>query len=67
MAHMELELARDRQRKLLAEAELRRECRMALARDRIARQAARAERRTANHAGEAARLRARLADMEAGS
>jgi hypothetical protein len=64
MAHMQLDLARHQQQVLLADAEQWREGHRAMVRGRVARQAARAERRTANHAGEAARLRARLAELE---
>ena len=66
MAHVQLELARDRQRRMLAAAAQQREGYRALAHGRIVRQAERAERRTRTHAGEAERLRARIAEIEAG-
>jgi hypothetical protein len=65
MTH-ELELARERQRLILANAAQRREGRRALAHGRLIRQAERAERRLLVHADESGRLRARIAELESG-
>jgi hypothetical protein len=65
MAHVQLELARDRHQGMQAAAAQHREGSRALARGRVVRQAERAERRTLSHADEADRLRARIAEMEA--
>jgi hypothetical protein len=66
MAHMELELAQDRQRSLLAAAAQRTEARRALIHNRTVRQAERAERKTLCHAQTATQLRARIAELEVG-
>jgi hypothetical protein len=66
MTHVELALARDRQESLHAAAELHREGRRAATHSRLVRQARRAERRRLSHADEAGRLRARIAQLEAG-
>ena len=67
MAHVELELVRDRHRSMQAAVALQREGRRAQAHARFVRQAARAERRKLNHAEEARRLRAMIAELEIGS
>ncbi|HXW46713.1 MAG TPA: hypothetical protein VEL03_18125 [Streptosporangiaceae bacterium] len=66
MKHVQLELARDQQRSLRAAAVSEREGRQARLHNRLVRQAARAERRRLSHADESGRLRALIADMEAG-
>jgi hypothetical protein len=66
MAHVQLELARDRQQSMQAAAAVHHEGRKALVHSRILRQAERAERRRLSHAKEAHRLRAMIADLEAG-
>jgi hypothetical protein len=66
MRHVQLELARDQQRTLWTAAALEREARQARMHNRLVRQARRAERRWLSHADESGRLRALIADMEAG-
>jgi hypothetical protein len=66
MAQVELELARNRQRDLRDSVALQRDGRRALAHGRLVRQARRAERALLDRADEAGRLRARIAEMEAG-
>jgi hypothetical protein len=74
MTHVGQELARDRQRTLLAVAAAQRDGQRAWLHGRITRQAERAERRQHSHADqafrladEADRLRAKLAEIESGS
>ena len=74
MTHVEQELVRDRQRTLLAAAAAQRDGQRAWLHGRIARRAERTERRQQTVADqafrladEADRLRARLAEIEAGS
>jgi len=66
MAHVELELARDRHRNMQAAAALHRDARRAQAHGRMVRQAERAERRKLSHAAQAVRLRALIAELETG-
>jgi hypothetical protein len=63
----QMEMAQDRMRSLRAEAAIQRDIRRARAHGRMLRQARRAECRTASHAEEASRLRAKLAAIEAGT
>jgi len=74
MTHVGQELARDRQRTLLAVAAAQRDGQRARLHGRIARRAERTERRQHSHADqafrladEADRLRAKLAEIESGS
>lgn len=67
MTHMEMELARDRQRSLLAAAAAQRDSQRATRHGRIIRRAERAERLQHSHRDRAARLRARLDLIESGS
>jgi len=74
MTHVEQELARERQRTLLAVAAAQRDGQRAWLHGRISRRAERAERRQHDladqafrMADEAERLRARLAEIESGS
>jgi hypothetical protein len=64
MAHVQLELVRDRHRTMLAAAAAEREGRQALHYRRVARQARRAERRQLDQADQVMRLRARLSQLE---
>jgi hypothetical protein len=64
MAHVQAELARDRQQTLLAMAEAERDGRRAWIHDRIERRAQRAERLQTRRADQAARLRAALEQLE---
>ena len=64
MAHVQAELARERQRSLLAAAAAQREGRRAWTHDRLTRRAERAERRQTRQASQAARLRAVLEQLE---
>jgi hypothetical protein len=64
MAHVQVELARDRQQGLLAVAAAQRDGQRAWMHDRIARRAERAERRQARRANQAAQLRATLDQLE---
>ncbi len=64
MAPLQLELAREHQRNLLATADAEREANRARLHRRITRRAERAERRQLSHRDEAIRLRARLADLQ---
>jgi hypothetical protein len=64
MAHVQTELARDRQRSLLAAAEAQRDGQRAWMHDRMARRAQRAERRQTRQADQAARWRAALEQLE---
>jgi hypothetical protein len=66
MAHVELELVRDRLQGLQAAAALHNEARRALIHSRTVRQAERAERKTLCHEQNARRLRARIAELEVG-
>jgi hypothetical protein len=66
MAQMELELARNRHQSMQTAAALHRDGQRAAIHGRLVRQARRAERRTLSHADEAERLRARIAEIEAG-
>ena len=66
MKHVQLELARDQQRSLRAAAASERDGRQARLHNRLVRQAQRAERRWLSQADESGRLRALIADMEAG-
>jgi hypothetical protein len=66
MAQVELQLARDRHQSMQTAAALRRDGQRAAIHGRLVRQARRAERRRLSQADEAARLRARLAEIEAG-
>jgi hypothetical protein len=73
MAHVQTQVARDRQRWMLATAKSERDGKRASVHGRIVRQAERAERRAMSladramsHADEAERLRARLSDIETG-
>ena len=65
MAH-ELELARERQQTMLGLAARHREQQRALQHGRLLKQARRAERRLLTHADTTGRLRARIAELEAG-
>lgn len=72
MAHVQTDVARDRQRGMLAAAAAERDGRRAWMHSRIVRQVERAERRAMSHADramshadQAERLRARLTEMEA--
>jgi hypothetical protein len=67
MAHGVLQLARDRNESMQAAASIRREGQLAAAHSRLVRQARRAELATISHADEARRLRARIAQIEAGN
>jgi hypothetical protein len=60
MTHMQVELARDRQRSLLRDGAAERDLRIARLQSRIVRQARRAEQRQLSHAHQAARLTAQL-------
>jgi hypothetical protein len=60
MTHVQAELARDRQRRLLSEAAAERDLRIVRLQSRIVRQARRAEQRQLSQAHQAARLRAQL-------
>jgi hypothetical protein len=66
MSHIypELELARERQRSLLALAAAQRDARRAQLHTRMLRQAERAERRQLSQRDQAIRLRARLDELE---
>jgi hypothetical protein len=64
MEHVLVELARDRQRGILARAEAERDGRRARQYSRVCRLAERADRRLANHWNQAARLRAHLRELE---
>jgi len=64
MAHVQTELARERQRALLAMAIAQRDGHRAWMHDRIARRAARAERLQSRRAVQATRLRATLEELE---
>jgi len=64
MAHVQAELARERQQALLAMAAAQRDGRQAWMHDRITRRAQRAERLQTRRADEAARLRAALEQLE---
>jgi hypothetical protein len=73
MAHVQTQVARDRQRWALAAAALERDGRRAWEHGRMVRQAERAERRAMshadramNHADHAERLRTRLIEFETG-
>lgn len=66
MAHVTLELARDRNESMLAAAAMRRDGQRAMTYSRLVRQARRAQDRTLSHADEVQRLRARIAQIEAG-
>lgn len=67
MAHVQTELARDRQRHLLAMATAQRDVQRALAHNRLTRRAKRAERLQRTHGDQAARLWAELDELESGS
>jgi hypothetical protein len=67
MEHALGELAKDRQRHLLAVAEAEREGHRARQHSRISRQADRADRRLASHWDQAVRLRAHLTELESTS
>jgi hypothetical protein len=64
MEHRQLQLAKDRQQELLAAATAAREGQRAQLHERLARRAERAERRRASQGDQAARLRARLTELE---
>ena len=64
MAPLQLDLAREHQRSLLALADSEREANRARLHRRIARRAERAERRQLSHRAEAIRLRARLEELQ---
>jgi hypothetical protein len=65
MAHVQAELARDRQQGILATAAAQRDGQRAWRHDRIVRRAQRAERLQTRRADQAARLRAALEQLEA--
>jgi hypothetical protein len=67
MEHVLSDLARDRQRGILAAAEAERDGRRASQHSRVSRLAERAERRLASHWDHAARLRAHLTELESTS
>jgi len=67
MEHVIAELARDRQRSILAVAEAERDRRRAWQHNRISRMAARADRQLASRWDHAARLRAHLTELESTS
>ena len=64
MAPLQPELARERQRSLLALADAERDANRARLHRRIERRAERAERRQLSHRAEAIRLRARLEELQ---
>jgi hypothetical protein len=66
MTHIQLELARDRHRGMLAAAAAQRDGLQALKHGRISRKAERAERLQVSRADQVARLRAVLEQIEAG-
>jgi hypothetical protein len=66
MTHAQLELAQDQQRMLRAAAQMHRDVREARLHNRLVRQAQRAEQRWLSQADESGRLRALIADLEAG-
>jgi hypothetical protein len=65
MSHMQMELARDRQRTMLVVAAAQRDGQRATRHGKVSRRAERAERRYLNHVDEAKRLRAVLNKIEA--
>ena len=67
MEHVLGELARERQRTILAVAEAGRDCRRARQHNRLSRLAARADRQLASQWDQAARLRAHLTELESTS
>jgi len=67
MAHVQAELARERQRTMLAAAAAQREGRRAWIHGRIVKRVERAERRQVSGAHRAEQLRARLSEIESGS
>ena len=67
MEHVLVELAKDRQRGILACAEAERDGRRARQYNRVSRQAERADRQLARHWAQAARLRADLRELESTS
>jgi hypothetical protein len=64
MAPLQLELAREHQRSLLANADADREANRARLHRRITRRAERAERRQLSHRDQAIRLRAQLTELQ---
>jgi hypothetical protein len=67
MEHVLVDLARERQRGMLAQAEAQRHSRRARQHSRISRLAERADRQLASHWNQAARLRADLRELESTS